>query len=244
MKYDYAFISDVHLGARDSKAEELIQFLKSTKINHLYLVGDIIDGWKLKRRWFLPPKHVNVLRKILKISKNGTKVTYITGNHDDFLRSFTGDQFNVGDIEIVDRSEVEIGSKKYIVIHGDQFDFAMQFAWLAHFGDWLYTVLLSLNSVFHWTRKKLGFKPWSLSVYLKGKVKSVTSFIGKFEDVATKFAKEEGYDGIICGHIHTPSIKTIEGIEYLNSGDWVENCSVLLVKNDNLMLERFQNPDI
>lgn len=232
-KYKKVFISDLHIGSRGCKHEEILSFLKSIKTDELYLVGDIIDGWKLKNRFYLPKKQVNILKKFLKLSKNGTKITYITGNHDEFLRHVTPDGFGFGDIEVVDQTDVSIGGKKYLVIHGDQFDLAMKFGWLAHLGDFLYEVLFILNNYYYSIRKLLGFKRFSLTKYLKTKVKKVTTFISKFEETGIKYANTKGYDGIICGHIHTPSMKYYNESLYLNCGDWVDQCSAIVVTEDD-----------
>lgn len=233
-KFEKVFISDVHIGSRGCKHDELLAFLKSIKTDELYLVGDIIDGWKLKNRFYLPKKQVAIFRKILKMSKDGVKVTYITGNHDEFLRHVTPDGFEFGKIQVVDQTEVEIQKKKFLVIHGDQFDLAMKLGWLAHFGDFLYEILFILNNHFYNLRRKLGLKHFSLTKYLKTKVKKVTTFISKFEETATVYAKSKGYDGIICGHIHTPADKSYDGVRYLNCGDWVDQCSAIIVNEGKI----------
>ncbi|AXH16228.1 UDP-2,3-diacylglucosamine hydrolase [Malaciobacter mytili LMG 24559] len=229
MKYKSIFISDVHLGTRFSKAKNLLKFLKENQSENLILVGDIIDGWAMKRKFIWPQTHSNVIQKILKKAKKGCKVTFITGNHDEFLRPFVplflGDDLNIS-------NELEykaLNGKTYYITHGDFFDsITMTKKWLAILGDYGYDLLLYLNALLNFIRKKLGIKKyWSLSKYVKDNVKSSVSFITDFEKVLSTHAKNKGYDGIICGHIHKAEIRKIEEIEYLNCGDWVESCTAI-----------------
>jgi UDP-2,3-diacylglucosamine pyrophosphatase LpxH len=230
MKYKSIFISDIHLGTRFSKAKILLNFLKNNECESLILVGDIIDGWSIKRKFIWPQEHSNVIQQILKKAKKGTKVTFITGNHDEFLRPFV--PLLLGDsICITNELEYEaLNKKKYYITHGDFFDsITMTKKWLAILGDYGYDLLLHLNVVLNFFRKRLGIKKyWSLSKYVKDNVKSSVSFISDFELVLSNHAKNKGYDGIICGHIHKAEIKDIDKIEYLNCGDWVESCTAIV----------------
>ena len=230
MKYKSIFISDIHLGTRFSKAKVLLNFLKHNESEQLILVGDIIDGWAIKRKLIWPQEHSDVIQKILKKAKKGTKVTFITGNHDEFLRPFV--PLLLGDsVSIANELEYEaINKKKYYITHGDFFDsITMTKKWLAILGDYGYDLLLHLNVVLNFLRKRIGIKKyWSLSKYIKDNVKSSVSFISDFEAVLSTHAKNKGYDGIICGHIHKAEIRNIDEIEYLNCGDWVESCTAII----------------
>ncbi len=230
MKYKSIFISDIHLGTRFSKAKNLLNFLKHNECEHLFLVGDIIDGWAIKRKLIWPQEHSDVIQKILKKARKGTKVTFITGNHDEFLRPFV--PLLLGNtITITNELEYDaINNKKYYITHGDFFDsITMTKKWLAILGDYGYDILLHLNAVLNFFRKNIGIKKyWSLSKYVKDNVKSSVSFINDFEKVLSNHARNKGYDGIICGHIHKAEIRVIDEIEYLNCGDWVESCSAIV----------------
>lgn len=230
MKYKSIFISDIHLGTRFSKAKVLLNFLKHNESEQLILVGDIIDGWAIKRKLIWPQEHSDVIQKILKKARKGTKVTFITGNHDEFLRPFV--PLLLGDsVSIANELEYEgINKKKYYITHGDFFDsITMTKKWLAILGDYGYDLLLHLNVVLNFLRKRIGIKKyWSLSKYIKDNVKSSVSFISDFEAVLSTHAKNKGYDGIICGHIHKAEIRNIDEIEYLNCGDWVESCTAII----------------
>ena len=230
MKYKSIFISDIHLGTRFSKAKVLLNFLKHNESDQLILVGDIIDGWAIKRKLIWPQEHSDVIQKILKKAKKGTKVTFITGNHDEFLRPFV--PLLLGDsVSIANELEyVAINKKKYYITHGDFFDsITMTKKWLAILGDYGYDLLLHLNVVLNFLRKRIGIKKyWSLSKYVKDNVKSSVSFISDFEAVLSTHAKNKGYDGIICGHIHKAEIRDIDEIQYLNCGDWVESCTAIV----------------
>jgi len=234
MKYKSIFISDVHLGTRFSKAKKLLSFLKHNESENLILVGDIIDGWAIKRKFVWPQTHSDVIQKVLKKARKGTNVHFITGNHDEFLRPFVplilGDSLNISN----ELNYEAINGKKYYVTHGDFFDsITMTKKWLAILGDYGYDLLLYLNAVLNFIRQKVGIKKyWSLSKYVKDSVKSSVSFISDFESVLSTHAKNKGYDGIICGHIHKAEIRDIDGIEYLNCGDWVENCTAIVETYD------------
>ncbi|MGA1941058.1 UDP-2,3-diacylglucosamine diphosphatase [Arcobacter sp. YIC-310] len=230
MKYKSIFISDVHLGTRFSKAKKLLNFLKHNECENLILVGDIIDGWAIKRKFIWPQTHSDVIQKVLKKARKGTNVHFITGNHDEFIRPFVplvlGDSLNISN----ELDYQGINGKKYYITHGDFFDsITMTKKWLAILGDYGYDLLLYLNAALNFIRQKLGIKKyWSLSKYVKDSVKSSVSFINDFESVLSTHAKNKGYDGIICGHIHKAEIRDIDGIEYLNCGDWVENCTAIV----------------
>ena len=227
-KHRSIWISDVHLGTKGSKAELLADFLKHNDCDTLYLVGDIIDGWRLQKKTYWPQTHVNVIRRILTRSKRGTRVIYITGNHDEFLRRYSGMSF--GNIYLADECvhEAPDGSK-YWVIHGDAFDsIVCNQKWLALIGDWAYESLLKLNVVFNGARNILGMDYWSLSSYLKYKVKKAVNFISSYEKTLVYECRRRGYQGVICGHIHHPEVTVRDNIRYANSGDWVESCSALV----------------
>lgn len=233
--YRSIFISDIHLGSKDSKAELLVDFLKHNTCETLYLVGDIIDGWKMQQnRMKWKQSHTNVIRKILKHSQKGTRIVYIVGNHDEFLRPFLPFAFNFSSIEIHNQIEhIGADGKHYLVVHGDLFDGITRLApWISFLGDRAYDIVLSFNSKFNWIRHKLGFGYWSLSKYLKYKVKKSIDFIFQFEQNLAGYCKKRGFAGIICGHIHFAEIKDIDGIIYMNDGDWVESCSALVEHHD------------
>lgn len=230
MKYRSIFISDIHLGTKFSKTKKLLSFLKHNESENLILVGDIIDGWAIKRKFIWPQTHSDVIQKILKKARKGTKVTFITGNHDEFLRPFVplilGDSLNITN----ELDYYGLNGKKYYITHGDFFDsITMTKKWLAILGDYGYDLLLHLNAILNFFRQKLGIKRyWSLSKYIKDNVKTSISFINDFENVLSNHAKNKGYDGIICGHIHKAEIRYIDEIIYLNCGDWVENCTAIV----------------
>lgn len=233
--YRTIFISDVHLGAKDCKADLLNNFLKHNTCDTLYLVGDIIDAWKIqqnKLKW--KQSHTNVVRRILGHSKRNTEVIYVAGNHDEFLRPMMPYAANFGSVKICNQiTHYGVDGKKYLVVHGDLFDGITRLApWLSFLGDRAYDFVLSLNSRFNWIRHRLGFGYWSLSKYLKHKVKKATDFIFKFEENVTSYCSRKGFDGVICGHIHNAEIKTVNGIIYMNDGDWCESCSALVETHD------------
>jgi UDP-2,3-diacylglucosamine pyrophosphatase LpxH len=222
------FISDVHLGTRGCKAEFLIDFLRYNESETLYLVGDIIDGWQLKKSWFWPQAHNDVAQKILRKARKGTRVIFIPGNHDEFARDYVGTHF--GGIEVkLDHIHEGADGKRYLVIHGDAFDGVVRRAqWLAHFGDWAYVWALRLNTWINLVRRKLGRPYWSLSAFLKHQVKEAVKFMDHFETVVAEEAHRRGADGVIAGHIHKAQVRDIKGITYMNDGDWVESCTALV----------------
>jgi UDP-2,3-diacylglucosamine pyrophosphatase LpxH len=230
MKYKSIFISDIHLGIKYSKTDRLLTFLKDYESEELYLVGDIIDGWALSRKFKWEQSHSDVVQKILRKSRKGTKVTYITGNHDEFLRKFI--PIVLGDnIDIKNEAEhIGVDNKRYLITHGDLFDsITMTKKWLAHLGDKGYDLLLFLNHYLQFFRKVFGFqKHWSLSKYIKDNVKQSVNFINDFESILATHAKKHKFDGVICGHIHKAEIRKIGEIDYLNCGDWVESCTAIV----------------
>jgi len=232
--YRSIFISDVHLGTKNCQAELLIDFLKKHSCDNLYLVGDIIDGWKLKRKFKWPSKHNLVIQQIINKSKNGSKVIYIPGNHDEFIRKWLHIDISFGSIEFHnDYVHVGVDGKKYLVTHGDLFDGITRLAkWVSVLGDNAYEFLIDVNSLFNRIRHKLGFGYWSLSKFLKHNVKKAVTFIFDFEQNIVTYCKKRHLNGIICGHIHTPAIKQIDDIIYMNDGDWVESCSALVEHED------------
>jgi len=222
------FLSDIHLGTRGCKAELLLDFLRHNECEHLYLVGDIVDGWRLKRWWYWPQAHNDVVQKVMRKVRKGTNVIYVPGNHDEAARQYCTLTF--GGVQVLDEVVHErADGTRLLVIHGDQFDGIVRYArWLAITGDWAYAAALKLNTVFNWGRRRLGLPYWSLSAYLKHRVKNAVQFINDFERAVAAEAKRRGVDGVVCGHIHHAQIRTIDGILYCNDGDWVESCTALV----------------
>lgn len=228
LKFRSIWISDVHLGTAGCQAEYLLDFLKHTESEHLYLVGDIIDGWALKRSWYWRQEHNDVVQKLLRKARHGTRITYLPGNHDEAARQFLGLIF--GEIRIENELvHTTADGRRFLVLHGDCFDGVVQCAkWLAIVGDHLYTLVLALNQSFNRIRSRLGFGYWSLSQYLKHKVKSAVSFVSHFEEAVAAEAKKQGLDGVICGHIHKAEMRDLAGVLYCNDGDWVESLTALV----------------
>jgi len=222
------FISDVHLGTPGCKAEHLLDFLRCHESDFLYLVGDILDGWAMRSRFYWHQTHNDVIQKVLRRARKGTRVIYVPGNHDELARQFCGLQF--GDVQIAGEAEhTLLDGRRLWVVHGDLADGVIRHArWLAHLGDALYDWLLWLNRHFNSLRARLGFGYWSLSQYLKYKVKNAVSFISDFEHVLVREARRRGFDGVICGHIHHAEIRTIDGVLYCNDGDWVESLTAIV----------------
>ncbi|MBB4314163.1 UDP-2,3-diacylglucosamine diphosphatase [Roseospira marina] len=233
--YKTIFLSDIHLGTRGCKAEMLLDFLKATESETLYLVGDIVDGWRLKKHWHWPQAHNDVIQKLLRKARKGTRVVFIPGNHDEFARDYCDTQF--GDIELKRELIHEGGDgRRYLVIHGDEFDGVVMYArWLAVLGDWAYVIVLEVNHWFNLLRRRLGLPYWSVSQYLKHKVKNAVQFITKFEEGMADLASKRGVDGIICGHIHHAEIRQVGEVLYCNDGDWVESCTALVEHPDGRM---------
>ncbi len=227
-RYRAIFISDTHLGTRGCKAEFLLDFLRHNEAQTLYLVGDVIDGWAMKKGFFWPQAHNDVVQKVLRKARKGTQVVYVPGNHDEFGRQFAGLDF--GGIAIREEAEHRlVDGRRLWVVHGDLADGVIRHAkWLAHLGDWLYDLTLYLNRHVNHLRQRLGLDYWSLSQYLKYKVKNAVSFITDFEQVLVREARRRGYDGVVCGHIHHAEIREVDGLLYCNDGDWVESLTALV----------------
>jgi len=235
MHYKTIFISDVHLGTKDCKAEALNNFLKNNTCETLYLVGDIIDAWKIQQnKWRWKQSHTNVVRRILGHAKRGTRVVYVAGNHDEFLRPMIPYGFSFGLIEIKNQAEhIGVDGKHYLITHGDLFDGITRLApWISFLGDKAYDIILTLNNKYNWIRRRFGFGYFSLSQFLKHQVKKAVDFIFQFEKNLAAYCKKRGYDGVICGHIHHAEIKMIDDVVYMNDGDWVESCTALVEHQD------------
>ena len=229
------FISDVHLGSRGAKADFLIDFLRHHEAETIYLVGDIVDGWRLRRSWHWPQTHNDVVQKLLRQARKGASITYIAGNHDEFLRMFQGVHF--GGIVVADRAvHVAADGKRFLIIHGDQFDtVVMNVRWLAYLGDRAYELAMLANRLIARVRRLFGLPYWSFSSWAKLTVKQAVNFIGAFQDVLTEEARRSEVDGVICGHIHHAAIETFGDISYINTGDWVESCTAVVEHFDGRM---------
>lgn len=232
-KVEVAVISDVHLGTYGCHAKELLDYLSSIKPKILVLNGDIIDIWQFRKSYF-PSKHLEVIKKIISMSTKGTKVYYITGNHDEFLRKFT--DLHMGNISLIDKLVLELDHKRAWIFHGDVFDASItQAKWLAKLGGWGYDILILINRFINWILARFNKEPYSLSKKIKNNVKSAVKFITNFENVCVELAIENDYDYVICGHIHEPKIEFMENekgeVFYLNSGDWIENLTALEYNN-------------
>ncbi len=228
-KYKSIFLSDIHLGTSACKAHLLNSFLKKNTAERFFLVGDIIDGWQMSKRIYFNKDQVEFIKKILKLSKDNV-VIYVAGNHDEFLRKYLNEIPIIHNIVVVDQFDYySVNNNRYLVIHGDQFDFLMHNSkWVMHVGDFLYTLLIQLNSIYNRCRKIFGYDYWSLSAFIKSKTKSALDFIFSFKKNLTDWSKSHGYKGVICGHIHTAEISQILDVEYMNCGDWVESCTALV----------------
>jgi UDP-2,3-diacylglucosamine pyrophosphatase LpxH len=233
--YRTIWISDVHLGTPGCNADMLVDFLKRTESETLYLVGDIIDGWRLKRSWYWHPRHNDVIRRVLKKAKQGTRVVYIPGNHDEALRPYVG--INLGGVELRrDAIHETADGRRLLVLHGDEFDGVVLYArWLAFLGDKAYGWLLRLNVAFNYVRRKFDLPYWSLSAYLKHRVKNVVEYVGRYSEAVVHAARDRKVDGVVCGHIHTAEMTQIGDIFYYNDGDWVESCTALVEHFDGRM---------
>jgi UDP-2,3-diacylglucosamine pyrophosphatase LpxH len=231
-RYRTIWVSDIHLGTRGCKAEFLLDFLRTTESDTLYLAGDIVDGWRLKRSWYWPQPHNDVVQKLLRKARKGTRVVYIPGNHDELLRRFL--DINIGQIEVVSEAiHATADGRRLLVMHGDEFDAVVRYArWLAFLGDWAYNLALAANHWINVLRRRLGLPYWSLSAYLKHRVKNAVEYISRFEQAVAEAAAKRGVDGVVCGHIHHAEIRTIAGVTYCNDGDWVESCTALVEHAD------------
>ncbi len=234
-RYRTVFISDFHLGTRGCNAALLIDFLDHVDCETLFLVGDIIDGWRLKKSWHWPETHNAVVRRIMKRAKHGTRVVYIPGNHDEAFRQFAGASF--GGVQIRRRAiHSTADGRRLLVLHGDQFDtVVMAHRWLALLGDAAYGATMRVNVLVNWARRGLRLPYWSLSKHAKHKVKNAVAFIGRFEEAVAHEAARLGVDGVVSGHIHTAEARTIGDIAYYNDGDWVESCTALVEHGDGRM---------
>jgi UDP-2,3-diacylglucosamine pyrophosphatase LpxH len=230
--YRAVFISDLHLGTPGCQAGELLDFLKAYPSDSLYLIGDIVDGWQLRRKWFWPQSHNDVVQKLLKRARKGCRIIFVPGNHDEFARQFAGLHF--GGVEVAMEAVHETATGKRLwVVHGDYFDAVVQNAkWLAYLGDNLYEISLKLNRHLNNLRGRLGLPYWSLSAYLKHKVKSALNYVTEFETAVAREARHRGHHGVVCGPIHRAEMREIDGTLYCNDGDWVESRTALVEHAD------------
>ena len=228
-RYRTIWLSDVHLGTPGCKAEFLVDFLKHNECETLFLVGDIIDGWKLRGSWYWPQEHTNVIRKILTKAKRGTKVYYVTGNHDEFLRKFVDYRLEIGNIHLINEMvHTTADGRQLLVLHGDFFDVITRYhRWLALAGDFAYEATMQANFWFNRARRLMGMPYWSLSAFAKERVKTAVNVVSQFESSVAHECRRRRLDGVICGHIHHAEIRQIEGVTYHNCGDWVESCTAL-----------------
>jgi UDP-2,3-diacylglucosamine pyrophosphatase LpxH len=227
-RYRAVWISDIHLGTRGCNATLLVDFLRSFECETLYLVGDIVDGWRLKKGWYWPDEHNEVIRRILKQAHRGTRVVFVAGNHDEMLREFAGLTF--GGVELVLEAIHETADgRRLLVTHGDSFDGVVLYArWLAFLGDKAYGLLLRSNILLNAIRRRMKLPYWSLSAHMKRKVKNAVEYVCNFEDAVAREAHDRGLDGVVCGHIHTAEIRQFGDVTYYNDGDWVESCTALV----------------
>jgi len=230
--YRTLFLSDIHLGTRGCQAELLLDFLRHNDAETIYLIGDIVDGWRLKSGWYWPQANNDVLQKLLRKVRKGARMIYVPGNHDEFARDYIGMVF--GGVEVADHAyHMTADKKRLLIVHGDQFDIVVQHArWLAWLGDWAYTLALWLNLGFNKIRRRLGFPYWSFSAWAKLKVKNAVNFIGAFETALAEAARRHHANGVVCGHIHHAVIRDIDGITYINTGDFVESCTAVAEHED------------
>jgi len=230
--YRSVFLSDIHLGTRGCQAELLLDFLRHTHCDNLFLIGDIVDGWKMKRGLHWPQSHNDVVQKILRQARKGVQVTYIPGNHDDRVRDFCGVHFG-GVLVAREAVHQTADGRRFLLVHGDEFDTVVKHAvWIARVGDVAYRAALALNTLFNRIRRSFGFGYWSLSAFLKSRVKNALKFIDNFEHTLASEARRRGFDGVICGHIHKAQMRDIDGVAYINDGDWVESCTALVEHAD------------
>lgn len=234
-EYRTIWLSDIHLGYRGCKAEYLLDFLHSTEAETIYLVGDIIDIWSMKRSMYWPQSHNNVIRTILGKAKKGTRIIFIPGNHDIQIRELVENQF--GNIEIYEEYIHEtFNGKRILVLHGDVYDSIMQVGQLASFiGNFGYDFLMYLNRQIYKFRRMSGFPYWSLASFIKSKVKNAMKHIRKFEEIVARDVVHRNLDGVVCGHIHHPELRELNGILYCNDGDWVESCTAMVENQDGTL---------
>jgi UDP-2,3-diacylglucosamine pyrophosphatase LpxH len=226
-RYRSLFLSDIHLGTRGCQAERLLAFLERHDCERLYLVGDIVDGWRLQSGFYWPSAHTRVMKAFLAMAERGTQVVYVTGNHDEFLRRYS--DMVVGNLHLVDEAEhLTADGQRLLVTHGDAYDVVTRYhRWLAFLGDIGYGILLEANRVFNWARKRFGYGYFSLSAWVKHRVKQAVSYIGDYEEAVSWTCRQRGFAGVVCGHIHHAEITDYGGIRYMNCGDWVESCTAL-----------------
>ena len=234
-KFRTVWISDIHLGTKGCNAALLLDFLHNIECETLYLVGDILDGWRMRKGWYWPDAHNEVVRRVLKLAHRGTRVVLIAGNHDEMLRPYAG--FTFGGVEVaLEAIHATADGRHLLVTHGDAFDVVVLYhRWLAFAGDQAYTLLLQANVVLNRVRRRLKLPYWSLSSYLKKRVKNAVAYVGEFEEAVARAASERGVDGVVCGHIHCAEIRQIGAITYYNDGDWVESCTALVEDADGQM---------
>ncbi len=234
-RYRTVFISDLHLGTPGCKADCLLDFLQHVESEYLYLIGDVVDGWRLKKKWFWPERHGQILRALLARSRRGTRVVYLPGNHDEALRKRIGRGF-AGVRVLHDVIHQTADGRRLLVIHGDAFDgVCTDMQWLARLGSIAYDAALQVNTGFNLLRRWLGLGYWPLSAFLKAKVKAAVNFVERYEHSLAAEARRRAVAGVVCGHVHKPEIRTIEGVQYFNDGDWVESCSALVEHMDGRM---------
>jgi UDP-2,3-diacylglucosamine pyrophosphatase LpxH len=227
-RFNAIFLSDIHLGTKGCQAERLLDFLRHHEAQTIYLVGDIVDGWQLRAGWYWPQSHNDVVQKLLRQARKGVRIVYVPGNHDEFLRGYYGSHF--GGVEVAETAIHQgIDGKRYLVIHGDYFDMVVKHArWLAYLGDHAYEIALAMNRIFNAFRHFLGLHYWSLSQWLKLKVKNAVNYIGEYERTLVAEATRQEVDGVICGHIHHAAVRDDFGTRYINCGDWVESCTAVV----------------
>ena len=232
--YRSVFISDTHLGTRGCRSDFLAHFLGSFTCQNLFLVGDIVDGWRLRKSWYWDEMHDEVVKLILRQASQGARVLYIPGNHDEQLRAWLPLGLEIGGVKLVGEAEhVTADGKRLLIIHGDQFDSVVRYAkTLAFLGDWAYRSALNVNRWFNAVRRLLGYPYWSLSQWAKRQVKEAVKAIDRFEDALTGEARRRHMDGVVCGHIHHAEMRKVDGVLYLNCGDWVESCTALVEHHD------------
>ena len=234
-KYRTVWISDIHLGTRGCNAVMLLDFLRAIECETLYLVGDVLDGWRMRKGWYWPDAHNEVVRRVLKMAHRGTRVVLVAGNHDEMLRPYAGMTFGGVEVALEAIHETADG-RRLLITHGDAFDVVVLYhRWLAFLGDAAYTFLLGLNVVLNQVRRRLRLPYWSLSSYLKKRVKNAVAFVSEFEEAVAHAARERGVDGVVCGHIHCAEIRQIGDITYYNDGDWVESCTALVEDQSGAM---------
>lgn len=237
------FLSDIHLGTRGCQPDLLLDFLKHHDAETIYLVGDIVDGWRLKSGWYWPQAHNDVVQKLLRKARKGTRIIYVPGNHDEFLRDYVGSNF--GGVEIVEEAIHEtVDGRRILVLHGDKFDMVIRHApWLALLGDVAYDFAIWLSVHVNRARRRMGLPYWSFSAWSKHKVKRAVNFISAFQEAVAQDATRHGVSAVLCGHIHQPAMETIHGVDYINTGDWVESCTAIAERHDgSLELIRWTTP--